>query len=574
MDVVTINDPVGFSIGGVMDIQFTHKEKTKFRERVLHSNFRQKNQKRYIHFDTFVSYKYIKDKIFNSKWVSQYSFYPFLQFNKTYNKYGYKKEKKIDKNGKGIKHKTRTLSYCAHRDRWIYSLYAEAINIKYNSYAEKYGIDDAATAYRIRFGDKRRENNNIYFARKAFQFISKQKQCTVIAGDFTQFFDNLNHRYLKRQLKRVLNEGINGCNNNIGLPDDVYQVYKSIIHYAYCQMKDVFEFKYTKLYGVHSLGKKVERERIREVKKCLFREGTSLLSLDEFKELKNFVTPSENQKALRSYREEYGIPQGSPISAVFSNVYMIDFDVKMKEFVDEYSGLYMRYSDDFLVVVPGDINEYTLWDHIRNIIKSINEEELGDKMINKEKARGYLQISKDKVEVLAYSEGEFRDVTNSVLGTSHRVYNKLDYLGFSFDGKKTDIREKSISKYRYRMIRKAHKVGRNKDRYGRYNKADLESLYDLYGCVSLKAQSVSQNSTIKEVNKKKKGYNDSRKKTQYSGKKKNKKRYGNFFSYEAKARKIMHEDTMGINSDKQFVMREIRKYINEGIMREKKRESR
>lgn len=97
MDVVTINDPVGFSIGGVMDIQFTHKEKTKFRERVLHSNFRQKNQKRYIHFDTFVSYKYIKDKIFNSKWVSQHSFYPFLQFNKTYNKYGYKKEKRLTK---------------------------------------------------------------------------------------------------------------------------------------------------------------------------------------------------------------------------------------------------------------------------------------------------------------------------------------------------------------------------------------------------------------------------------------------------------------------------------------------
>ena len=45
-----------------------------------------------------------------------------------------------------------------------------------------------------------------------------------------------------------------------------------------------------------------------------------------------------------------GIPQGSPMSAVLSNVYMIDFDKNMFEYISNIGGSYRRYSDDILLI--------------------------------------------------------------------------------------------------------------------------------------------------------------------------------------------------------------------------------
>lgn len=47
-----------------------------------------------------------------------------------------------------------------------------------------------------------------------------------------------------------------------------------------------------------------------------------------------------------------GIPQGSLISAILSNVYMIDFDQELAETIFGFKGFYRRYSDDFIVVIP------------------------------------------------------------------------------------------------------------------------------------------------------------------------------------------------------------------------------
>ena len=45
-----------------------------------------------------------------------------------------------------------------------------------------------------------------------------------------------------------------------------------------------------------------------------------------------------------------GVPQGTPISASLSNLYMLDFDVTMKALADQHGTLYQRYSDDILIV--------------------------------------------------------------------------------------------------------------------------------------------------------------------------------------------------------------------------------
>ena len=55
--------------------------------------------------------------------------------------------------------------------------------------------------------------------------------------------------------------------------------------------------------------------------------------------------------------KDYQIPQGSSISAVYANVYMIDFDKRINDFITSQKGIYRRYCDDIIVVIPLTRNE-------------------------------------------------------------------------------------------------------------------------------------------------------------------------------------------------------------------------
>ncbi len=63
-----------------------------------------------------------------------------------------------------------------------------------------------------------------------------------------------------------------------------------------------------------------------------------------------------------------GIPQGSPISALLSNIYMLEFDVLVKEKIMECKGSYFRYCDDILCIIPNEYEEFIL-DYITGEIK-------------------------------------------------------------------------------------------------------------------------------------------------------------------------------------------------------------
>jgi RNA-directed DNA polymerase len=60
---------------------------------------------------------------------------------------------------------------------------------------------------------------------------------------------------------------------------------------------------------------------------------------------------------INSNLEKQGIPQGTPISAVLSNLYMADFDLAMQSWCKEHFALYRRYSDDILIICRSDLSE-------------------------------------------------------------------------------------------------------------------------------------------------------------------------------------------------------------------------
>ena len=177
---------------------------------------------------------------------------------------------------------------------------------------------------------------------------------------------------------------------------------------------------------------------------------------------------------IESNKKSYGIPQGSAISAVLSNIYMLQFDQNVNEFIKQYNGKYLRYSDDTIFVLPvtaeSEIQKIHL--EIRNIISKIPN----------------LTLKAEKTKLYYYNDGKLLNKDSLIDG---RVNDKniIDYLGFSFDGKNIYLRDKTISKYYYRMYKKADTVVKCK---GISPKGNIISNKNLYNTYSLKGANSSE----------------------------------------------------------------------------------
>ena len=71
----------------------------------------------------------------------------------------------------------------------------QALNEKYNEYLKIHGFHDIPIAYRTNLNGQ----CNINYANDTFKFIKNNVPSIVIIGDFTKFFDFLDHQYLKKQ---------------------------------------------------------------------------------------------------------------------------------------------------------------------------------------------------------------------------------------------------------------------------------------------------------------------------------------------------------------------------------------
>ena len=367
-------------------------------------------QRYYKHIDKILDIDDVIDKIKDKEFIKHHSFYPLISYSIVFKKYC----SNIDPITKHHwKYKERPIKYASHIDRSIYQWYSHCINNKYNDFCEKNGLNNVAIAYRTNL----KGMTNVEFSKIAFDFIKECEACYVLVSDFSSFFDYVSHIQLKQNLCKVLDTSI--------LEEDVYKVYKSMTKYTYIDRGVIVKYLIKNNYE--------DSESIKHIP-------------NYFCNVKWYYAKKCLKNHIMRNNENYGIPQGSPLSGIFANVYMIDFDKVINEFVQKNKGLYMRYSDDLIIIIPkSEIESITdVWDLLKRAGKSYPTLK-----INVEKTSGYL-----------YENNNIISLHQAIPGMKNGK-NFISFLGFSFDGIYIKFRDKTLTKFFYKLYRKIKYMKKN-----------------------------------------------------------------------------------------------------------------
>lgn len=382
--------------------------------------------------------RWVETLVENPEWVSCYSFLPFIHKKLKVRKFRRAVINGIRTKQRVLNYKERELFYASHLDAVVYGYYANLLNTRYEHILEKSNFNECITAYRkINHPGTARNKCNVDFANEVFEYIRKanRPEIITITVDISKFFDSLDHSILKQKWKRVLECGTN-------LPPDHYNIFRNICKFSYVDEKDIFNLFSSRIECLTKGGNKKTRSITK--KKYLIEKGAiSFCSMDEIKELrnKNYIRSNKYTAADRTQIRNKGIPQGSPISAVLANIYMLDFDQQIHEMVDSAGfGLYRRYSDDMIVV--------TTPEHEQGILDALNS------LIGLYK----LQIQTDKTKVFHFKRDVDRISCFEKNSQGLSANTKLEYLGFSFDGSTTRLKSSSLSAF-YRKMKRSIRRG-------------------------------------------------------------------------------------------------------------------
>jgi len=334
----------------------------------------------YLHFDEPIAMRRIAAFLAKPENVGRHSFYPLISYQI--------KSHKIARNpetGKLTrKEKIREIAYPSHVDSHIYSYYSHKLAEKYEAILQKKKLSHAILAFRS-LG-----KSNIDFAVQAFRAIRDLGDCTAVCLDIRGFFDHIDHAQLKKSWNSLLEVD--------NLPSDHFSIFKSITKYSKTPRTPLY-----KAFGISSNNPKNHGRRI-----CS--------PLDFRKKVRG-------GKLIETNINCYGIPQGTPISAILSNIYMLEFDIKISTLVENSGGRYFRYCDDILIITPHADHEYLVASAMEEI------EELK------------LEINTKKTEIRQFRRR----------GENLESNKPLQYLGFTFDGVKILLRSAALAKFSEKM---------------------------------------------------------------------------------------------------------------------------
>lgn len=354
----------------------------------------------YAHFDLRCTFASKSALVKDPHFVAGYAFYPLIEKPLRRMKQG--------EDGKPF-NKPRPIRYAAHLDRCIYQYYAGLLNEKYNATARRIGIDDSSIAYRT----NKKGMSNCGFAALAFSKMRELGTCYVYAGDFEDFFETLDHRYLKQRIKSLFDDG--------HIPNDYYHVLKNATRYSVWKIESLLDYHglpHTKS-GVRRLNHKAR-----------------VLDPTAFKAL-------VKKAVCQPWKEtERGIPQGLPVSGVLANIYMLEFDKKMSGLANTLGGMYMRYSDDFIFICPTEKG-------MRDAMAALSGLQVTVPSV---------RVHPEKTKAFCYKDGTVTQLLRGQGANAGHLSSHIDYLGFSFDGTSVRLRQRTVGRYYRRMYRRLREL--------------------------------------------------------------------------------------------------------------------
>lgn len=381
--------------------------------------------KAYVHFDHRVNINTVKSYVTDREKISVHSFLPLIQYNSSFDKFN--QTNYLNKEPDFLDTKIRDIKYAGHLDNHIYKYYSEMIqNDFYNKWCVENGLDNCILAYR----NNKKGKSNINFAAEVISNIVNMDEAYILVGDFTTYFDNINHSQLKKYIQELLEVE--------RLPTDWFNIFQSVTKFGYFQ-KDLLD-------GIFGSTKDLKRKG----------QNSYFTQLSEFRKFKK-----QNKEKLHSNKTGISIPQGTAISATFANIYALNFDRDVNEIASLYKGIYRRYSDDFILIFPKksfqNIEDFF---RVENKIRTIANEE--------------------KIEIQERKTCKFEYSNETMYNLDESKKDHLDYLGFIFDGRSVQLRGKGTYKF-YRKAKKLIlKAKRTKEKKNLEALPYKKAIYQLY----------------------------------------------------------------------------------------------
>ncbi|WP_169817494.1 reverse transcriptase domain-containing protein [Algoriphagus vanfongensis] len=406
--------------------------------------------KTYPQLDPYFNFK--KDKVIlfdllsdpSLKRMKNHNFTPLIKILQKTPRYKWQEDKELSAGGKyNLETKIRPISFASHFDTYIYGFYSFALNIKYQDYIHKNGFQEVVLAYRSDLEGK----CNIQFAKEAFDQIKKsfkeEGECSVIALDIKGYFDHIDHSILKKMWCKIIDED--------DLPLDQYKVYRSLTKYSYVNYGS-----FLKHFNINLKKLEKEQKKKHKGKKNVPKGYQSLFDLipndingstfhDKMELLRKRKLVAINRTKDRSYSKN-GIPQGSALSALLSNIYLAEFDKNIFEKGQNEGFVYRRYCDDLLIICkPEQVNPLKNYiiDLINNDYKLIIQNRKTDVIDFMPSQNGQIRSFRREFDTK-------KEIFNS-LPNEEINFKNLQYLGFEFNGKSIYVRPGSLSRYFRKM---------------------------------------------------------------------------------------------------------------------------
>lgn len=487
--------------------------------------------KRYPHIGLPLSKKdlpWVIDYVTDNKKIAGHSFLPFIhktkkerRFRKTYSEDTGLLNYTLyfdDIHVRTLESKPRELYYSSHLDSVIYSYYSSLLAEKYEKIIELNDLENNVTAYRsIPIETKFPEGPkkcNINFAHDIFKRISSRKEDSflVVALDIKGFFDNLCHDKIKKDLSKIVTG-----NPNSKLPPDYFNIYKSLTRFRYVDLVEMFEHFKTKLIASdqsHLSKKKFKNISVSKIKFMREHDCVAFCEKKEFLKAQNKLLKTSKFKIDKNGEKvinKSGIPQGTPASCILANLYMLEFDKKVKDFIESNNGIYQRYSDDIIVVIPNSIKSQTL------------------ELIQSSISDSRLEIKKSKTQIFHFKRKNEKLICGQEFEETINWDKNLKYLGFEFDGQDIRIKSASLSNF-YRKMKRAIYRGTH---YAKFQGTKFEG--------ELFKQRLWKQFSYKGAKRKRKWYYN-KKTSRFESS--NEYNYGNFLTYCTKASKVMKSNAI------------------------------